>query len=501
MERLFRALRDAFHSPESPLYTPLSRLIWALILLSIALFSADLYLGPEAPGGALLTWLDSLLLGAFAVEIGLRVLTYTPPELGLFVLSPRQRLRAHLLGRLRFCLRPLNLIDIVVVLAVVPALRGLRALRALRLLRGSRFFRYSSPLRGILRAFEDNAILYAAAFAVLGVAILLGGTSIYLIDGRTNEDIRSLSDGIWWAIVTITTVGYGDITPSASALGRTVAGALMIVGMFTLALFAGIVGHTLLNAVLSIREEQFRMSSLTHHLIICGYEDAARMFLDTLAQEVDPERVDVVIFAPGERPAGLPPQLTWVSGDPTKESELAKVRLTHADTVVILGSRSVSPQHADATTILTAFTMRAYMRRSPAAGRRRRPLYIVGEILDEENVEHAATAGVDEVIESTRVGFSLLAHAAAVPGTARIMGQLAVMEAQNLYVGRIPAGLDTPRAFEALAREVKRSTGALLIGLREGAERRELINPPDDHPVSADCQLIYLAERAVLPEL
>lgn len=95
-------------------------------------------------------------------------------------------------------------------------------------------------------------MLFTFAFSALGAATLLGGTSIYLIEVGRNPTIQTLGDGIWWALVTLTTVGFGDINP-VSGLGRVVGGVLMVAGMFTLALFAGIVGQTILRAVLSIR--------------------------------------------------------------------------------------------------------------------------------------------------------------------------------------------------------------------------------------------------------
>ena len=73
-------------------------------------------------------------------------------------------------------------------------------------------------------------------------------------------------------------------------VGRVVAGFLMVGGMFFLALFAGIVGHTMLHAVLTIREEAFRMSSIIDHVVICGYEPGTRLLLDAIEEEFDPEQ-------------------------------------------------------------------------------------------------------------------------------------------------------------------------------------------------------------------
>ena len=66
-------------------------------------------------------------------------------------------------------------------------------------------------------------------------------------------------------------------------------------------LFAGIIGHTLLQAVLTIREEQFRMSNYVDHVIICGYGSRAHMLLDAVRKDVNVTSTDVVVFAEGDR--------------------------------------------------------------------------------------------------------------------------------------------------------------------------------------------------------
>ena len=387
------ALHRAFHAQGTRTFELTERVVWVFIVLSILLFIVDLQLDEGVALKATLARVDDVLLLGFALELILRVTSYRPPELKLFDKRYATRLRIHVTGRLRYLLRPLQLADLLTVLALVPALRGLRAIRLLRLVRSAGVFRYSHPLRGISRAFQENVLLYAVGFGLLGTATIIGGLSIYLVEVKANPAIASVADGIWWAIVTLTTVGFGDITP-VTPLGRVVGGTLMVAGMFTLALFAGIVGNTLLNVVLSIREEQVRMSGYYDHVVICGYDAGTLMLLDAIAEEVDLNERQVVIFAPKNRPQEVPPHFAWIRGDPTKESELDKVRLTHAAAVIVSGSRIMSPQAADARTILTTFTIRSYMEKQVAGVKGRRfPLYLVAEILDSENVDHAETAG------------------------------------------------------------------------------------------------------------
>ena len=485
-------LHAAFHEPRTPVYRAVESAVWTLILLSVAVLIAEPFVAQDSQGDRILQRIDRVLLWIFAVEVSLRILTYRPPALEVFDQAPIARLRTEIVSRARFALTPMILIDIMTVLALVPALRGLRVLRLLRLLRTQRLFRYANPFRGLLHSFENDRLLFTFAFSVLGVEAILGGISLFLVERHANPVINDVGDGLWWALVTITTVGFGDITP-VTTLGRVIGGAMMVGGLFTLALFAGIIGHSLLHAVLSIREEQFRMTGYVNHIVVCGYEMGSGMLLDVLSSEIDFEEQRVVLFGPFERPPQLQPQFMWVEGDPTKESELDKARVAHASTVIVTGSRRVKPQQADATTILTVFTIRSALTKSAIAKTRKKPVRIIAEVLDSENVQHARTAGSDEVVETRRVGYSLLAHSVVYPGVADATSRLVFGGNQNFYVGKIPGGTPTPVRFDELSQSIRASTGCMVIGIRDPQDGKEQVNPNGDELVTPGMELLYLA--------
>lgn len=498
MRTLAAQLHAAFHEPDAAVYRVVQSFVWAMIVLSIVLLILEAVLPAHPDTARWLGAVDRVVLVIFALEIVLRVLTYRPPELRVFHRPTFGRLRTHIVSRVVFLLRPMMLVDILAVLALFPELRGLRALRLLRLLRTNRVFRYRNPFAIVMLALEENGLLFTLAFGVLGVNTMLGGVSIYLVESKLNPQIESVFDGFWWALVTLTTVGFGDVTP-VTFLGRVIGAVLMVAGMFTLAMFAGIVGSSLVRGMLSIREEQFRMSDYVNHIVVAGYDESTHLLLDALESELEITKTRVVLCDCHERPTNLPTDFLWVQGDMTKESELDKVRLTHAAAVIVTGERDASPQAADARTILTVFTVRRFLDRlRDRIAERKQPLYVVAEILDSENVDHAMAAGADEVIETRKIGYSMIAHAVGYHGTASTMSQVLLSGQHNVYIGCVPDPSPGPeRLRDLLIRLDLARQGGLVIGVRT-PEGKDVINPGREYAVQPGTQLIYLSEKALL---
>ncbi len=124
----------------------------------------------------------------------------------------------------------------------LSVIRGLRLLRIFRILKLSRYSKASSVLMDSLRASTTKISVFIFAVVMLVVII---GTLMYLIEGAGNG-FTSIPKGIYWAIVTLTTVGYGDITPT-TALGQFLASIVMILGYGIIAVPTGIVTAEMTN--------------------------------------------------------------------------------------------------------------------------------------------------------------------------------------------------------------------------------------------------------------
>ena len=175
----------------------------------------------------------------FTVEYLLRVWTCTE--------NPKY---AHpVRGRLRYFASPLALIDMLAVLPIYVVffvnLRGLdlRFLRVVRLLaRIVRLGRYFSSLRTLGRVLHTKRGDLAAVVSVLFLLLVMTSSLMFFAEHQAQpEEFASIPRAMWWSIITLTTVGYGDVFP-VTAAGRLLAGIIAIVGIGLFALPAGILG-------------------------------------------------------------------------------------------------------------------------------------------------------------------------------------------------------------------------------------------------------------------
>jgi voltage-gated potassium channel len=120
----------------------------------------------------------------------------------------------------------------------------LRSLRAIRLLRILKFTHYSYALQDVGRSLYEERRAFTATLYVLGVVMIMASTVLYLAEHTVQPDkFGSIPDAMWWAIITLTTVGYGDVSP-ITPLGKVLGGVVAIMGVCTVALITGILASS-----------------------------------------------------------------------------------------------------------------------------------------------------------------------------------------------------------------------------------------------------------------
>ncbi len=224
--------------------TPVNWILVGLILLSIALYTMD----PEnevARGDAqAFWWINRIIVVAFAIEFLAR----------LWVAGADSRYQG-LHGRIAY-LRANWFMVTIDLLAFMPELvyvllglsppAWLRVLRLIRLFKLARYFQAFSLIVNTIRASAQP--MMAAIFAA-ALLWYLAGVFLYLAEhGAQPEKVASVGDAMWLSIITLTSVGYGDVYPVTVA-GRVIAGLVAVLGVGTVALPSGIIAGAFMHQI------------------------------------------------------------------------------------------------------------------------------------------------------------------------------------------------------------------------------------------------------------
>ncbi len=146
--------------------------------------------------------------------------------------------------RIRYVLSFGAIIDAVAILPSLVALFypsiDLRFVRALRIVRLLKFSRYSGSINSLISVLWDQRRSFGAAFFLLFIALIIVSSGMYLVEKDVQPDkFGSIPQSMWWALVTLTTVGYGDVYP-ITGIGKLFGSVSIILGIGTVALPAGI---------------------------------------------------------------------------------------------------------------------------------------------------------------------------------------------------------------------------------------------------------------------
>lgn len=243
-----------------------------LILASVVAVILESIPSVEAAHGSFFRWFETVTVAIFTIEYLLRVWCAVESD---------ELAGGGVAVRLRYICSPSALIDLLAILPFYvlmfwPAGQvDLRFLRCVRLLRILKLTRYSRAFDMLASALKDNLRSLAAAFFILIVVMLLAATGMYYFERHAQPvAFRSIPDAMWWAVSTLTTVGYGDVTPITT--GGKVFGALItVVGVGMVALPTGILasGYSLQAKLHSERFREAASRALSDGIVTAEEND------------------------------------------------------------------------------------------------------------------------------------------------------------------------------------------------------------------------------------
>ena len=206
--------------------------IQLLIVISLITFSLDTLPDLSATQSSVLRSIEAVTVVIFTVEYLLRI----------WVAS----------DKLRFVFSFFGLVDLAAILPFYLAsgldLRAVRAFRLLRLIRILKLARYSAAVRRFHRAFIIAKEELALFLFVMVIALYLSAVGIYYFENAAQpEKFSSVIDSLWWAVTTLTTVGYGDVYPITVG-GRCFTFVVLLIGLGLVSVPAGLMASALSKA-------------------------------------------------------------------------------------------------------------------------------------------------------------------------------------------------------------------------------------------------------------
>jgi len=227
-------------------------------------------------------------------------------------------------------------------------------------------------------------------------------------------------DSFYWSIVTVTTVGYGDIVPDTT-YGKLITIFLILSGVIAVSLFTAVVTSNLIKKTIFNLKEWENMEDLDKHLIICGYKPQLKILInDFLKKNKRLTIKDIVVIH-----NSLTPEIElmlnelqyvkFIEGDFSEEEILKKAKASKASKAIIMAENNDT---SDSKVLATTILLKSFNHN----------IYIIAEIINPKFENYLEKIGCDEIILSEEYNKYLISKAIIDPGISKVIGNLIMNE-------------------------------------------------------------------------
>ncbi|KPB04524.1 potassium channel family protein [Bacillus sp. CHD6a] len=329
----------------------------------------------------------------------------------------------------------------------------------------------------ILQRFFKN-VVKTNNFAIVFVSILVIAGSSFTMHLLEPDTFPTVFEGLWWTMTTVTTVGYGDVSPQTVA-GKSFAMFLFIFGIGLIGVLIGKVVN--LFALYSKWKGEGKLNSKkTNHFIFVGWTDKTERAMGEILEDNQNAQI-VLIDSKKTNPCEL--EIDYVQGDASEDAVLLKANVLEAKSVTIFSDDMIEDASlSDGKTLLVASSVERLSKIH------NRNIYTIVEIRKEKSIPNFSHANVDEFVISGETASRLLAKATMYHGSTHLFRQLTSrMHGDNIYeIAADPAWITYRQAFHEIL-----DKGATLL-----SNGKELdINRRLDEKIPSDAKLYIICDK------
>jgi len=379
---------------------------------------------------------------------------------------------------------PSAIIDLI---AILPSYRGLRVLRVLVLFRAFKMLRYTKSLTSFLEVLKNKKFELITLLTLSGFFIFIAGIMLYVFEGNNqNPNIKNLFDSFYWALITISTVGYGDISP-VTPEGRVVTMLIIFTGIGLISFATSIIVSSFSERLTMLREDRIvqNLSKKESITVICGFGLLGRL----VAKELQNEGVAFVVIEKDENLAEMAYSLGYkaICADATSEKVFAQLKIkTNISHVLCLTSD-------DIVNIFIAVNVKSLNKN----------VHVSARCSDEEVAQKMYFANVDQVIMPEEIAGMMAAVYEGEPVAFEVLLSI-VDQKDKIQMDEIEIRKGSFGDGKILQEVELESMRVILLGVLRNCktENSEFIfNPSDDFLLLAGDNLVCIGHITAISNL
>ncbi|GAB6044575.1 hypothetical protein JCM11957_01730 [Caminibacter profundus] len=386
--------------------------------------------------------------------------------------------------KLEYIKSPFAIIDL---LAILPGYRPLRIFRIFVIFRLFKLLRYTKSINTFIEVLANKKFELFILLIAVGFVTFIGGAIIYVFEAHANPKIENLFDAIYWSLITISTVGYGDITPVTDE-GKVLTMILIIFGIGFISFATSIIASAFTEKLEELKAERVvrTIKGMNDVYLICGFSNEAEIICERFFKE---NQNFVVVDMDGERVSKATTKgYIAIKGDITQKDFLETLDFEKISKVFVLTNNDISNS-------FMILSIKAYCKDNSVK--------IIALANDENNVSKMQKAGANYVVIPTTITSLLMAEYIRNPITFEVIDAI-LTEKRNAVIdeivviknsildGKLVGEIDFDKYKLILFGVLKKKGSSMLNETLEIEQGHFYFNPPFDLRLEAGDILVVM---------